>query len=122
VATLLALLEMGTELSGPAGDEVADDTCLLATKAQRPRVIAQDLTNPWLTIAAFPAPVGAAHLLAVGLLVLAQPIERAGGVVDVGLGEVGVDLSRGEAAVTEKGLNVADVGAALEEVCGESVP
>ncbi len=122
VATLVALLEMSTELSGSAGDEVADDTCLLATKAQRPRVIAQDLTDPWLTIGAFPAPVGAAHLLAVGLLVLAQPIERAGGVVEVVLGEVGVDLGRGEASVAEQGLNGTDVGAALEEVGGEGVP
>ena len=44
------------------------------------------------------------------------------GVEEPFLGDVGVDLGRGQAAVAEQLLDAPEVGAAVEEVGGEAVP
>jgi len=40
IATLLALLDVSAEFTGPAGNEVADDAGLVATETEGTRVIA----------------------------------------------------------------------------------
>ena len=40
---------------------------------------------------------------------------------DAAAGNVGVALGGAEAGVAKEGLNIADVGAAFEEVCGEGM-
>ncbi len=98
MATLVALLEVSAELSGAASDEAVDDTGLMTTQTQRARVISEDLSDSGFAPVAPTTPVGTVHLPG---LVLSNPVEGAGGVSQVGLGEMRVNLRRAEAAMTQ---------------------
>jgi hypothetical protein len=120
VAALVAFLEVTPEISGAAGDEVANDAGLLTAEPEGSRVVSKDLPDSDLALTT--RVMSAVHLLLLALVPFRQLLERALGVVQVGFREVGVDLGGGEAAVPEQSLDDADVRAALQEVRGESVP
>ena len=67
MATLVALLEVTAELSGAAGDEAMDDTGLMRTETESSRVVSEDLSDSGFAPVAPTAPVGAVHLLRLGL-------------------------------------------------------
>ena len=50
-----------------------------------------------------------------------EGIERAGGCAEVPLGEMQIDGSYFEVAMTEQYLDGAQVGSGFEKVCGEAV-
>ena len=47
---------------------------------------------------------------------------RVVGVAEAFLGDVGVDLGRGEGGVAQKGLHAAEIGPVVEKMGGEGMP
>lgn len=104
MATPVAFLEVPAELTGAACDEVMHDTGLMTAEAERACVVGENVSDSGLALVTPTTPVGTIHLLRRDLwpAFLSYPVEGTLGVVEVGLGEVSVDLCRAEATVTEE--------------------
>jgi len=113
---------VSAEPLGAASDDVTDGSGLGSAQAQAWRVVAQDVGD-LMAAGLFGDDGRGGHdlLLVRRRLRLPQAVERARRGVDVGPGDVGVDLRGGEGLMAEESLDHADVGAALEQVRGEGV-
>src|SRR5437879_13291484 len=84
-----------------------DDTGLMRTETESSRVVSEDLSDSGFAPVAPTAPVGAVHLLRLGLgpALLSNPVEGALGVSEVGLGEMGVEQGGRGDVLTRDGVD-----------------